>query len=175
MYQFCIIKKEMFNKKSKTDAAFRKQKIMKKVIVVIALVFAFVAVNFNQASAQVTNGKAALLDVPLTNVQLANGNNAVPLPKGQGTLRFMYVNGQILNVMHQDAAGRIVRLPESTEGCPNTPNCPGKKQECMKNTETGSAAKFCMPTDLTDVPREGIEIGLLLPAIQRVREAAARN
>jgi len=143
---------------------------MKTIKTFFAITVAFVSISF-AASAQQSSGKVSLQDF-----HFREGNNIAPMKGDAGTVRFTYRNGQFLNVMHQDAAGRITRLTEPTEPTANNPNpipsCKGV-EHCVINTETNTMVCFCMPDNLSAGQQPTtILIGLLLPAVQKIRQAA---
>lgn len=146
---------------------------MKKLITVFAVIAC--VLTMNQAKAQASGGgtgKASFSDLSI-HVKVAEGSNSVPLPNGHGTLRFMVRGGQIANVMHQDAAGKITRLadtdPGSTGHNPNpNPECKWEER-CVYNQENGTAVCFCTPDVIKSNDPNPIAIGLLLPAVQKVR------
>lgn len=125
---------------------------MKKVIVIFALMIIAFA---GKVSAQAGRGKVSLQDFHFfKTTTLKEGNNTVPFEK-QGTVRFLVRNGQILNVMHQDAAGKVIRVAETadpTEHNPTpNPGCNGNLR-CVKNTETNTMVCFCTPDVISSGP-----------------------
>jgi hypothetical protein len=147
---------------------------MKKVQFTLVLLVALVAGIFVNASAQ----RYELENVLISSYQLKEGNNTVPVPGNRGTLRFMYRGGNILNVMLQDAAGQIIRVGEETDpaaGNPNpVPTCKGELR-CSFSQKYNTTICFCIPELPLSSGAPVVQIGLLLPAIQKVREAASRH
>jgi len=143
---------------------------MKKIIVIFSLlIFAIVG----QASAQ----GYKLEDVFVSSVKLKEGVNTVQLPNGRGTIRLVKRGETFSNVMFQDAAGKIERLNPndgSTDGAP-TPACKCPIPDaCFGTANKNIGMCMCKPCDLS-AGEETYSIGLLLPAVQKVREAAARQ
>ncbi len=143
---------------------------MKKSIVVFALlVVAFVG----KVSAQ----RYELENVLISSFKMAEGTNTVQIPNGRGTIRFVKRGETFSNVIFQDAAGKIERLNPSdgtVEGAPTIPcKCP-VPDACFGTANKNIGMCMCKPCDLSNGQNEW-NIGLLLPAVQKVREAAARN
>lgn len=147
---------------------------MKKVISVFAVIACVLTMNQAKAQASGGAGKVSLQDLHIT-AKVVEGSNSVPLPNGHGTLRFMVRGGQIANVMHQDAAGKITRLADTDPGTGHNPNPNPEckwEERCVYNQENGTAVCFCTPDVIKS--NEPVGIALLLPAVQKVREAASR-
>lgn len=142
---------------------------MKKTIVVFALlVVAFVG----KVSAQ----SYQLENVMVTSIKLNEGTNAVQVPNGRGTIRFVKRGESFSNVMFQDAAGKIVRLNpnDRSDGAAPSPACKCPVPDaCFATAEKNIGMCICKPCDLSSGKDEW-SIGLLLPAVQKVREAANR-
>lgn len=142
---------------------------MKKTIVVFALLLvAFVG----KVSAQ----RYELENVLISSVKMSEGTNTVQIPNGRGTIRFVKRGETFSNVIFQDAAGKIVRLSPSdgsVEGAPTIPcKCP-VPDACFGTANKNIGMCMCKPCDLSNGQNEW-NIGLLLPAVQKVREAASR-
>jgi len=115
---------------------------MKKTIVMFSL---FLLAAAGSVFAQ---GKVSMQDFHFfKTIQAKEGNNTVQMDK-EGTLRFVLRNGQIMNVMHQDPAGKIIRIAENTDPAEHnpTPNptCTGNLR-CVKNEEANTMVCFCTP------------------------------
>lgn len=146
---------------------------MKKLITVFAVIACVLTIN--QAKAQGA-GKVIFQDIHIS-TKVVEGSNSVPLPNGHGTLRFMVRGGKIANVMHQDAAGKITRLTDTDPGSGHNPNPNPEckwEEHCVYNQENGTAVCFCTPDVIKSNDPTPVGIGLLLPAVQKVREAASR-
>lgn len=145
---------------------------MKKVIVVLTLIV--VALIGNNASAQ----GYELENVLISSVRMKEGANTVQIPNGRGTIRFVKRGQSFSNVIFQDAAGKIERLNPndgSTESAP-TPVCKCPLPDaCFGTANKNIGLCMCKACDLTIGEPDSWSIGLLLPAVQKVREAAARN
>ncbi|GGD53599.1 hypothetical protein GCM10011514_17170 [Emticicia aquatilis] len=142
---------------------------MKKTIVVFALLLvAFVG----KVSAQ----RYELENVLISSVKMTEGTNTVQIPNGRGTIRFVKRGETFSNVIFQDAAGKIERLSPSdgsVEGAPTIPcKCP-VPDACFGTANKNIGMCMCKPCDLSNGQNEW-NIGLLLPAVQKVREAASR-
>lgn len=166
-----ILKSQLCNNNQPKQTTIAMKKVI-AVFAVIACVF-----TMNQAKAQGA-GKVIFQDIHFV-AKVVEGSNTVPIPNGLGTLRFVLRGGQIGNVTHQDATGKITRLsdtePGSTENNP-TPNPECKWEEhCVYNKEQGTAVCFCTPDVIKSNEPTPVGIGMLLPAVQKVREAAART
>ncbi|NBA87755.1 hypothetical protein GVN16_18445 [Emticicia sp. CRIBPO] len=145
---------------------------MKKVIVVLTLIV--VALIGNNASAQ----GYELENVLISSLKMKEGANTVQIPNGRGTIRFVKRGQSFSNVIFQDAAGKIERLNPNdgtTEGAP-TPVCKCPLPDaCFATANKNIGLCMCKACDLTIGEPDSWSIGLLLPAVQKVREAAARN
>jgi hypothetical protein len=154
---------------------------MKKVISIVALfVLAFV-VNVSAQTTKTTpeespSLKYKLKDVMISSVKVNDGANTVPVPDNMGTIKFTKRGGSITNVIYTDAAGKSVRL-QPNNGTANGAPKPGCKyplpDACFGTADKNVGMCMCKPTDLSNGD-ETYTIGLLLPAVQKVREAAAR-
>jgi len=145
---------------------------MKKVIVVLTLIV--VALIGNNASAQ----GYELENVLISSLKMKEGANTVQIPNGRGTIRFVKRGQSFSNVIFQDVAGKIERLNPNdgtTEGAP-TPVCKCPLPDaCFATANKNIGLCMCKACDLTIGEPDSWSIGLLLPAVQKVREAAARN
>lgn len=142
---------------------------MKKVLFVFALFMVTLAGN---ASAQAAGGYEHIL---LNSIRLKEGANSISLPNGRGTLRFFKRGTTFSNVLLVNSAGQLERLTpnDGAEGAPN-PVCQCPMPDACFATENKNVGMcMCNPCDKT-MPDDQYTIALLLPAIQKVREAAAR-
>jgi len=154
---------------------------MKKVISIVTLfVLAFV---FNVSAQTVKNTPVKptgltieLEDVMISSVKVNDGANTVPVPGNRGTVKFTKRGNIITNVIFTDAAGKSVRL-QPNNGTANGAPKPGCKcplpDACFGTADKNVGMCMCKPCDLSN-GEETYSIGLLLPAVQKVREAAAR-
>jgi hypothetical protein len=144
---------------------------MKKVIVVLSFLVVVIA---NQVLAQGA-GKASFQDFHFT-ARLSEGLNTVQVPNGKGVIRVIKRGDTFLNMTYQDVAGKIERLTPndgSSDGAP-TPQCKCPMPDaCYATANKNIGLCMCKPCE---VSADGeYNIALLLPAIQKIREAAARN
>jgi hypothetical protein len=106
-----------------------------------------------------------------------NGPQTVPVPGNKGTLKFNKQGEKFSNVVFVDAAGKTHRLQPaspSTAGGTTTPCKFPIPDACFATANKNIGMCMCKPTDLTTNSGNGITITLLLPAVQKVRDAAAR-
>ena len=156
---------------------------MKKLIVIAAL---FVGVFSNQVFAQTGGARVAVGDVngdrPSESLSLnhtkVEGTNTVPLQNGRGTLKFVARGDKFSDVIYTDAAGkstRLIPIPGGSGGAPKTECKYPIPDACFGTADKKIGLCMCRPTNLSAAPSSdptAILIGLLLPAIQKVREAA---
>jgi hypothetical protein len=155
---------------------------MKKVIsIATLLVFALVFNVSAQATKTPGDGssgymKIELKDVMISSVKLNEGANTVPVPGNMGILKFTKRGTSITNVIYTDAAGKAVRLQPNNGTANGAPKpackCP-LPDACFGTADKNVGMCMCKPCDLSN-GEETYSIGLLLPAVQKVREAAAR-
>jgi len=152
---------------------------MKKIMSIVA-VLAF-ALN---ASAQLTNNTPGgatgyeLENVMISSVKATDGANTVPVPNNRGTVKFTKRGNLITNVIYIDAAGKSVRL-EPTSGAANGGTKPACKcpipDACFGTANKSVGMCICKPCDISNGGGDGpYSIGLLLPAVQKIRQAASR-
>jgi hypothetical protein len=150
---------------------------MKKLLILSLVTIAIVGNSFAQT--QIPGSSTALQvtmsDVLISSVKIKEGTNSFPVPDGRGTIKFVKRGDKFIDVVYTDAAGKSTNL---------TPNRPGTDavlppvcKTPLPNACFGSASKVgmcvCRPGDFSN-GNEVYNIGLLLPAVQKVREAAAR-
>jgi hypothetical protein len=142
---------------------------MKKVTVVLAL---FLLACAHNLSAQRTNAQ----DVQVA-AKLSDGKNTVRVPDGKGSVQFVKRGDKFSDVVFTDAAGKTTRLAPKQTGTGNLPKPPCKfplPDACFGTPNSGEIGMcICKPTDLSS--GEEYTISLLLPAVQKVRDAAARG
>ena len=104
----------------------------------------------------------------------ATGAQTVPVPNGKGTLKFEKNGDKFTNVTYFDANGKAHRMQPTkggTNGAPQTPCKYPLPDACFGTADKNIGMCICKPTDLSS---GGYNVTLLLPAVQKVREAAAR-
>jgi hypothetical protein len=139
-----------------------------------AIAFAGSVSAQNQSTVPGSSTEYKLEEIMISSVKVQDGNNSVPVPNGKGTVKFTRRNGKISNVVYTDAAGKSTRLTPNTPGTNGAP-----KPSCkypLPDACFGSAEKvgmcMCRPTDLSSGENDIYTIGLLLPAIQKIRVPA---
>jgi hypothetical protein len=155
---------------------------MKKVIVILSVFMLAVA---GKVSAQIgttatQTSKITLEECLISGVTLREGINRVPVPNGRGTIQITKTGDRFSDAVYTDAAGKATRLApnnSSTENLPKTP-CKNKLPDaCFGSASLNAVMCLCRPTNLSAAgsgdPTE-ILIGLLLPAVQKIREAGGR-
>ncbi|MBO9566138.1 MAG: hypothetical protein J7621_25415 [Niastella sp.] len=141
---------------------------MKKVCFVFAmLVFA--------TGSLMAQGKVSTQDF---HMKLSDGKNTVRVPNDQGSISFVKRGDRISDVVYTDAAGKTIRLAPTKPGTGGAPNTPCKyplPDACYSIPNNQSVGMcICRPTDIKSDDYV-VSIGLLLPAVQKVRDAATRN
>lgn len=138
----------------------------------VCFVFAMLVFTTGSLMAQ---GKVTTQDFPM---KLSDGKNTVRVPNDQGSISFVKRGDRISDVVYTDAAGKATRLAPTkpgTGGAPNT-SCkyplPDACYSIPNNQSVGMC--ICRPTDIKSDDYV-VSIGLLLPAVQKVRDAATRN
>jgi hypothetical protein len=116
-------------------------------------------------------------DVLISSVKMSDGKNTVRVPDGKGSIQLVKRGTRFSDVVYTDAAGKTTRLSPVQPGTGGAPKPACKfpiPDACFgipNNQSVGMC--ICKPTDLSS--GEEYTISLLLPAIQKVRDASARN
>lgn len=143
---------------------------MKKVSVILSML---VLATSASLMAQ-TTGKATRQDF---SVKMSDGKNTLRVPDGKGTIELTKRGDRFTDVVYTDAAGKSTRLVPIRPGTGYAPkpDCkfpiPDACYGIPNNQSIGMC--ICRPTDIKS--GEDYSIGLLLPAIQKAREAGASN
>lgn len=119
--------------------------------------------------------KDIAMELPSWSFGMSNtGAQTVRLPDGRGILKFTKTGDRLSNVVFTDAAGKVHNLQPSrpgTNGAPQ-PSCKYPLPDaCFSTQDKNIGLCMCKPADITNHP-DGYVIAMLLPAIQKVREAA---
>ncbi len=106
----------------------------------------------------------------------ASGAQTVQVPNGKGMLKFEKSGNKFTNVIFIDAAGkthRMVPAQPGTNGAPQ-PSCKYPLPDaCFATADKNIGMCMCKPTDLNS--NSPYTVTLLLPAVQKVREAAVKH
>jgi hypothetical protein len=108
----------------------------------------------------------------------STGTQTVPVPGGKGTVKFDKTGDRFTNVVYTDAAGKKFRLTPAKPGTAGAPQPTCKfplPDACFGTANKNIGMCICKPTDITSNSGGEYSISLLLPAVQKVREAAARQ
>ena len=147
---------------------------MKKIILAsVVFVFAF-ATNLHAQRGE--KGQIEIVSWSLGATR-ADGAQSVPVPGGKGTVKFDKRGDKFTNVVFIDANGKTHRLQPMQPGTNGAPD-PGCKypipDACFGTANKNIGMCMCKPTDLTSNGGGEYSISLLLPAVQKIRQAAAR-
>ncbi len=150
---------------------------MKKIIVMLsffATALAHTASSQTLENRPVPAKKITLQDALISGIKTKDGSNTVQVPNGKGTLTFVRRGEKFSNVVFKDAAGKVIRLTPQNGSTGNLPQtCKYKLPDACFGSDTYNVFMcICRPNEFADA-NDPVTIGLLLPAVQRVREAAA--
>jgi hypothetical protein len=148
---------------------------MKKIIL-SSLVF--VLALSTKVNAQDSKKEIEIISWPWVATSTTTGTQSVPVPGGKGTVKFTRQGDRFTNVVFVDAAGKTHRLQPIKPGTNGAPD-PGCKypipDACFGTANKNIGMCMCKPTDLTSTGGGEYSISLLLPAVQKVRDAAAKS
>lgn len=162
---------------------------MKKVFVILSV---FVLAIAGEVSAQAisTEIRSSRIAKPLAgdrpsesislNFTKVEGPSTIPLSNGRGSLKLVVRGDRFSDVVYTDAAGkstRLVPIPGGTAGAPKTECKYPIPDACFGTADKSIGLCMCRPTNLSAAGSgdpTAILIGLLLPAVQKVREAGHR-
>ncbi|MBC7874746.1 MAG: hypothetical protein H7Y01_12155 [Ferruginibacter sp.] len=147
---------------------------MKKILLVCAM---FIFVISMQSNAQPGNKGQIEIESFSWGLSNASGAQTVQVTGGKGTLTFNKTGDRFTNVIFTDADGKIHRLATAKPGTGGAPQPSCKyplPDACFGTADKNIGMCICKPTDLSNGGSGEYLIGLLLPAVQKVREAAAR-
>ena len=108
----------------------------------------------------------------------ANGPQTIAVPGNKGTLKFNKQGEKFTNVVLIDANGKTHQLKSSSAGAVGSTTTPCKypiPDACFATADKSIGMCMCKPTDLTANGDGKIQISLLVPAVQKVRESAGRQ
>lgn len=150
---------------------------MKKLIVVVTVcVFAVTGKVSAQGSLATLHSNPST-SILLPSVKLKEGDNTVPVRRN-GRLSIALRLGVVTKVEFIDSLG-VRTLLNPTRGTANgapKPECKTKLPDvCFSSPDKNIGLCICKPGDLSNGEEQTYLIGMLLPAVQKVREAAARN
>lgn len=148
---------------------------MKKVSLILSMLVLVTGALMAQSHSGGGTGKVSMQDFHFKPIE---GKNTVRVPDGNGTLTFVKRGDRFSDVVYTDAAGKATRLAPVQPGTGGAPKPACKfpiPDACFgipNNQSIGMC--ICKPTDISNGD-EQYNIGLLLPAVQKVREAAAKT
>jgi hypothetical protein len=143
---------------------------MKKILLVSSL---FLMAVTTQVMAQSANNS----DYVSWRANFPSGIQTIPVPGNKGTVEFTREGDKFTNVVFTDAAGKTYQLTPSrpgTNGAPK-PSCETPLPDaCFGTADKNIGMCICKPGNLSSGGGGEYLIGLLVPAVQKVRDAAAR-
>jgi hypothetical protein len=108
----------------------------------------------------------------------ASGAQTITVPGGKGTVKFDKTGDRFTNVVYTDASGKQFRLAPvrpGTAGAP-PPTCKTPLPDaCFGTANKNVYMCICKPTDFAGNSGGEYSIAILVPAINKVREAAAKG
>ena len=147
---------------------------MKKILLVgLSFMFAMAA----RVNAQPDNKGQIEINSYSWGVSLVEGTQTIQVPGGKGTVGIDKRGSKLLNVVYTDAAGKAFRLIPTKPGTGGAPQPACKyplPDACFGTADKNIGMCICKPTDISNGGSGEYLIGLLLPAVQKVREAAVR-
>lgn len=108
----------------------------------------------------------------------ASGAQTITVPGGKGTMKFDKTGDRFTNVVYTDAAGkqfRLAPLRPGTAGAPQTPCKTPLPDACFGTANKNVFMCICKPSDFAGNSGGEYSISLILPAVQKVRDAAAKG
>ncbi|MEO6541994.1 MAG: hypothetical protein ABIN74_13410 [Ferruginibacter sp.] len=157
---------------------------MKKILLASALFMFAIVGNVSAQNEQLTlNGTGSVKKEGSKNeIQIesfswgatsATGAQTVVVPNRKGTLKFVKNGNKFTDVVFIDAAGkshRMIPAQSGSNGAPS-PSCKYPLPDaCFATADKNIGMCMCKPTDLNS--NSPYTVTLLLPAVQKVREAA---
>jgi hypothetical protein len=108
----------------------------------------------------------------------ASGAQTITVPGGKGIIKFDKTGDRFTNVVYTDASGKqfpLAPVRPGTAGAPQ-PTCKFPIPDaCFGTANKNVYMCICKPTDIASNSGGDYSIALLLPAVQKVREAAAKG
>jgi hypothetical protein len=107
----------------------------------------------------------------------ASGAQTITVPGGKGTMTFDKTADRFTNVVYTDAAGKQFRLSPVRPGTGGAPQPVCKTplpDACFGTANKNVYMCICKPTDIASNSGGEYSITILVPAVQKVREAGSR-
>ncbi|MBC7874747.1 MAG: hypothetical protein H7Y01_12160 [Ferruginibacter sp.] len=150
---------------------------MKKILFVSSI---FLMATTTQVMARPDSGVIADTsgsDLTTWQANFGTGSVSLLVPGNRGTVAFTRQGDRFTNVVFTDATGKIYQLTSSrpgTNGAPK-PTCETPLPDaCFGTADKNIGMCICKPGNLSSGGDGEYLIGLLVPAVQKVRSAAAR-